>query len=175
MDVKVYYVFLALIGAERLAELWLSRRNARRAFARGGVEKGSFLPMALVHGLFFAACAIEARTFHPAIAASVLLSQSLRWWAIATLGGKWNVRVIVVPGDAPVRGGPYRWIRHPNYIAVIAEMIAIPLAGGAWLSAAVFSLLNGLLLRARIRDEEAALGESYARTFEKVPRFIPHG
>ena len=175
MGVKVYYVFLALIGAERLAELWLSRRNAARAFARGGFERGNFVPMALLHTLLFPACAIEATAFHPAIAAVVALSQALRWWAVATLGEKWNVRVIVVPGDAPVRGGPYRWVRHPNYIAVIVEMIAIPLAGGALLSALVFSALNALLLRARIRDEEAALGESYARAFEDVPRFIPHG
>jgi len=175
MDVKVYYIFLALIGAERLAELWLSRRNARKAFARGGVERGNFLPMAIVHALLFPACAIEARELHPLIAAAVLVSQALRWWAVASLGDRWNVRVIVVPGEPPVRRGPYRFVRHPNYIAVVAEMVLIPLAGGAFFTAIVFSALNAILLRVRIRDEERALGESYARAFENVPRFIPHG
>ncbi|MCA1827896.1 MAG: isoprenylcysteine carboxyl methyltransferase family protein [Myxococcales bacterium] len=175
MDVKVYYVFLALIGAERLAELWLSRRNARKALGRGGVERGNFVPMALAHALFFPACAIEAGGFHPAIAASVVLTQALRWWAVFSLGDRWNVRVIVVPGERPSRRGPYRFVRHPNYIAVVAEMLLIPLAGGAVFTAIVFSALNGILLRSRIRDEEEALGESYAREFEKVPRFIPHG
>ena len=175
MDVKVYYVFLALIGAERFAELWLSRRNARKAFARGGMERGNFLPMALVHTLLFPACLIEAKTFHPAVALLVLFSQVLRWWAVVSLGDRWNVRVIVVPGDAPLKRGPYRWVRHPNYIAVIAEMLFVPLAGGAWVTAIVFSALNALLLRVRIRDEERALGADYQREFGKVPRFIPHG
>ena len=99
----------------------------------------------------------------------------LRWWAVASLGDRWNVRVIVVPGDAPLKRGPYRWVRHPNYIAVIAEMLFVPLAGGAWVTAIVFSALNALLLRVRIRDEESALGADYHREFGKVPRFIPHG
>ena len=175
MDLKVYYVFLAAIAAERVAEVVLSRRNARRAFARGGVERGSFRAMALVHTLLFPACVLEARAFHPAFALAVFGTQALRWWAIAALGDKWNVRVVVVPGEAPVRTGPYRFVRHPNYIAVIAEMIFIPLAGGAWISAIVFSALNALLLKARIRDEERALGAEYQRAFEKVPRFVPHG
>jgi len=110
---KVYYVFLALIGAERLAELWLSRRNARKAFARGGVEKGNFLPMALVHALLFVACAIEAKTFHPAVRCSRAFLAGA-----ALVGGRLarriagNVRVIVVPGDTPLKRGPYRFIRH---------------------------------------------------------------
>lgn len=175
MSVIIYYIYLAGIGAERLVELWLSRRNAAKAFARGGVERGSFAPMALVHALLFPACLLEARAFHPLLASALLLTQALRWWAVASLGDRWNVRVIVVPGDAPVRRGPYRWVRHPNYVAVTLEMLVIPLAGGAVISAIVFSALNALLLRDRIRDEERALGEPYARTFEKTPRFIPHG
>ena len=175
MGLKVYYVFLALVGAERLVELWLSKRNAARAFARGGVEQGRFWPMALVHALLFPACVLEARGFWPGFALAVVAAQALRWWAIATLGDRWNVRVIVVPGDAPVRRGPYLRVRHPNYVAVAVEMLCIPLAGGAWLSAAVFSLVNAWLLKVRIRDEERALGAAYARDFDGVPRFFPHG
>ncbi|MGZ6143100.1 MAG: isoprenylcysteine carboxyl methyltransferase family protein [Myxococcales bacterium] len=177
MGLKVYYVFLALMGAERLAELWLSRRNARRAFGRGGVETGAshFRAMAVVHFLLFPACLLEARALLPAFAAIALGAQALRWWAIHSLGDRWNVRVIVVPGEAPVRRGPYRWVRHPNYVAVAVEMLCVPLAGGAWASAIVFSAANAVLLRIRIREEERALGDRYQQEFGKVPRFIPHG
>jgi len=118
---------------------------------------------------------LEADTLHPAFAAAVLLTQALRWWAVATLGDKWNVRVIVVPGEAPIRRGPYRLLRHPNYLAVAVEMLCVPLVHGAWLTAVVFSALNALVLRDRIRIEEQALGEPYRRAFAGVPRFMPHG
>jgi methyltransferase len=87
----------------------------------------------------------------------VLLSQALRWWCITTLGPRWNTRVIVVPGFAPVSGGPYRRLRHPNYVAVIAEGIALPLVHLAWVTALVFTVLNAFLLRVRIQVEDAAL------------------
>ena len=183
MALTTYLAFLALIGAERIAELRLSRRNARLAFARGGVEAGAdhFRAMVVVHALFLPACALEGwlRPFPGALGWAALglalSAQGLRWWAIASLGDRWNVRVIVVPGAEPVRRGPYRWLRHPNYLAVIVEMFAVPLVHGAWICALVFSALNALLLRTRIRDEERALGEGWQRAFERVPRFIPHG
>jgi methyltransferase len=180
-----YLVFLALTGAERIAELLLSRHNARLAFRAGATESGAsqFRWMALVHALFLPACAAEVlllrRAFPGALGwaclALALCAQALRWWAISALGRRWNVRVIVIPGDSPIRSGPYRFLRHPNYVAVVAEMLCIPLAHGAWISAAVFSILNALLLRARIRTEEEALGASWQREFAAVPRFIPHG
>jgi methyltransferase len=183
--VGAYLIFLALIAAERIAELLLSRRNARIAIRAGGAESGAgqFRWMALAHALFLPACAAEVLLLHPpfpgvlgwACFAGTLCAQALRWWAISALGRRWNVRVIVVPGDAPVRQGPYRFLRHPNYVAVAAEMLFIPLAHGAWVSALVFSALNVVLLRARIRTEERALGASWQREFAGVPRFIPHG
>ncbi len=105
----------------------------------------------------------------------VLGAQALRYWAIATLGWRWNTRIVVVPGTAPVTAGPYRWVRHPNYVAVIAEMIALPLVHGAWLTALVFSVGNALLLRVRIRAEEQALGEPWQHAFAGRPRFVPGG
>ena len=87
----------------------------------------------------------------------VVASQALRWWCIATLGRRWNTRVIVVPGLAPVRTGPYRVLRHPNYVAVVIEGIALPLVHAAWVTAALFTVANASLLRVRIRAEEAAL------------------
>lgn len=183
--VGAYLLFLLLVGAERLAELRLSRRNARLAFARGAVEVGAghFRLMAVLHAAFLPACALEVvllhRPFPGAIGAVALVlalgAQGLRWWAIASLGSRWNVRVIAVPGEAPLRQGPYRWIRHPNYIAVAVEMACVPLAHGAWLSAVIFSALNAIVLRERIRVEERALGDAYQRAFAGVPRFLPHG
>jgi methyltransferase len=87
----------------------------------------------------------------------VVAAQILRWWCITTLGPQWNTRVIVVPGAQRVVGGPYRWIPHPNYAAVVVEGFALPLVHTAWLTAAVFTTLNALLLRTRLRVENAAL------------------
>jgi len=102
----------------------------------------------------------EARIV-PALAATmvalVFAAQALRWWCIASLGQQWNTRVIVVPGLPLVRRGPYRWLAHPNYVAVVVEGIALPLAGSAWITAIVFSIANGFVLRTRIRCENRAL------------------
>jgi methyltransferase len=90
--------------------------------------------------------------------ALAVASQVLRWWCISTLGRRWNTRVIVVPGLAPVASGPYRLMRHPNYVAVVVEGIALPLVHQAWVTAVVFTVLNAVLLTVRIRVEERALG-----------------
>jgi methyltransferase len=89
--------------------------------------------------------------------AVVLAAQGLRWWCIATLGWQWNTRVIVVPGAARVTGGPYRYLSHPNYVAVALEGIALPLVHTAWITALAFTVLNAALMRARIKVENAAL------------------
>ena len=87
----------------------------------------------------------------------VLAAQLLRWWAIATLGVHWNTRVIVLPAAPRIASGPYRWFPHPNYVAVIAEGIALPLVHSAWITALVFTTLNAWLLSVRVRTEDAAL------------------
>jgi methyltransferase len=92
--------------------------------------------------------------------AVVVLAQALRWWCIGTLGRQWNTRVIVVPGLPLVRRGPYRWLRHPNYVAVVAEGLALPLVHSAWITATVFTVLNAVLLTVRIRVENAALASA---------------
>ncbi len=180
-----YYAFLALIAAERLFELRLSQRNAALAFARGGIELGRehFTFMRALHAGFLFACALEvallgrafdARLGLPMLALA-LSAQALRYWAIATLGPRWNVRVIVVPGVPVVTSGPYRWLRHPNYLAVVLEGAAIPLVHGAWLTALAFSALNAWLLRTRIRVEERALAEHCAQgaRLGDRPRLVP--
>jgi methyltransferase len=90
--------------------------------------------------------------------AVVALSQLLRWWCIATLGHRWNTRVIVVPHAPLVREGPYRWLHHPNYVAVVAEGLALPLVHTAWVTAVAFTLANAFVLRARLQVENSALG-----------------
>jgi methyltransferase len=183
---RAYWPFLALLlltAGERVAELLLSRRNARRAFARGGVEVGQrhYRFMVVFHTLFLVACLVEGalRPFPGTLGflalAGALAAQALRWWAIGTLGDRWNVRVIVVPDALPVVGGPYRFVRHPNYVAVALELACLPLVHGAWLTALVFTLGNALLMIVRIRVEEQALGRRWADAFAQKPRFVPGG
>lgn len=179
-----YLLFLGLIAAERVIELVLSRRNEAWLLARGGLEVGQgHLPlMTSVHAIFLPACALEAwllgRPFLPGLAIPmivlVIAAQVLRYWAIATLGRRWSVRVVVLPDVPVVTGGPYRFVRHPNYLAVIIEMFAIPLVHTAWLTALVFTLVNLALLAVRIRAEEEALARhsGYA-PMAGVPRFVP--
>jgi methyltransferase len=168
-----YVVLVLLVGLERVAELVVSLRNAKWSFERGGVEsgKGHYPFMVLLHTGFLAGCLVEAivadRPFVPALGwsmfAVVLLAQGLRWWCIGVLGPQWNTRVIVVPGLKLVASGPYKWIRHPNYVAVVAEGIALPLVHTAWVTALVFLVLNIPLLAIRIRTEEAALDSALTK------------
>jgi methyltransferase len=162
-----YVSLIALVGLERLIELRLSARNARRAFAQGGIEYGAghFSVMALMHAAFLACCVGEVilmnRLFNPWLAypalGVVVAAQALRYWAIASLGDRWNVRVIVVPDAVAVRRGPYRFTRHPNYIAVALEIAALPLVHGAYVTSIVFSVIDAFVLAVRIRCEERAL------------------
>ncbi|MHA6669759.1 isoprenylcysteine carboxyl methyltransferase family protein [Homoserinimonas sp. A447] len=163
--------YLALIlatGVERLVELVISARNARAAFARGGQEFGRahFPWMVALHTGLLVASFLEAwlleRPFLPWLGwpmlALVVLSQALRYWCITALGPQWNTRVIVVPGAGAVTRGPYRWLRHPNYVAVVIEGFALPLVHSSWITAAAFTVLNAvLLLGFRIPVEERAL------------------
>jgi len=162
-----FAAFVFAIGLERLAELRLTRRNLVWSRDRGGVESGfgHFPFMVALHtGLLVAApleVALGNRPFIPALGWPMLVlvlgAQALRWWCIHTLGYQWNTRIVVVPGLRPRTGGPYRYVRHPNYVAVVLEGVALPLVHTAWLSAAVFTALNAALLTVRIRAENRAL------------------
>lgn len=177
-----YLVLLGLTAGERGAELSVSTRNARRLLARGGRESGQRLYQAMVafHAVFLPALALGAIAYRdPPTAwawlavAGALAAQGLRWWAISTLGDRWSTRVIVVPGAKPVTGGPYRYLRHPNYLAVILEMACLPLAWGLWRLAIFFTLGNAVILWFRIREEERALGPEWDRAFAGKGRFVP--
>lgn len=165
--VVVYLGFLLLLVGERLVELSLSRRNAAWSRERGGIEYGSdhFVYMKVLHTGFFLACALEVllldRPFIPQLGipmfALAVLAQAVRYWVIFTLGRRWNVRVIVIPGLRPISSGPYRLMKHPNYLAVALEGVAVPLIHTAWLTAITFTVLNAWMLSIRIRCENEAL------------------
>ncbi len=161
-------IFLAVIAAQRIGELILSVRNARRVKQRGAFEIGArhFPFIVAVHVVFLVALALEVVVLgaRPGVAwplwlATWIAAQALRYWAIRALGDRWNVRVIVVPGEPPVHSGPYRFLRHPNYVAVGVELIAAALVFGAWRTAIAISILNAIALRIRIRCENRALYE----------------
>ncbi|GAA3102840.1 MULTISPECIES: isoprenylcysteine carboxyl methyltransferase family protein [Nonomuraea] len=162
-----YLVLIGLVVLERLAELVVAKRNLAWARAKGGVEygRGHYPFIVLLHVALLAAAPAEVwlahRPFVPALGwpmlAVVVLAQGLRWWCIRTLGRQWNTRVVVVPGLPLVDRGPYRFFPHPNYVAVVAEGIALPLVHSAWVTALAFTAVNALLLAVRVRVENRAL------------------
>jgi methyltransferase len=163
----LFTLLVVAVALERLAELVVSKRNAAWSFARGGVETGRrhYLLMVLLHTGLLVGALVEVWARRPAfepllgwsMLALVVLSQALRWWCITTLGTRWNTRVIVVPGLPLVSRGPYRFLSHPNYVAVVVEGFALPLVHSAWVTAVVFTVLNAALLTVRLRVENAAL------------------
>jgi methyltransferase len=168
VSTQLWYVGLvAVVVVARGVELAVSERNRRWSLARGGVESGAghYPVMVLLHTGLLAGAVIEVlaldRPFLPWLGwpmlALLVASHALRWWCIATLGRQWCTRIVVVPGLSAVTSGPYRFLRHPNYLAVVLEGIALPLVHTAWVTAAVFTVANAALLRVRIAAEERAL------------------
>ena len=162
-----FTVLIALVALERLAELVVARRNERWSRHRGAVEAGAghYPIMVVLHTGLLVGALLEVwlgdRPFVPALGwpmlCLVVAAQALRWWCIATLGRQWNTRVLVVPGMSRVERGPYRYLSHPNYVAVVVEGFALPLVHTAWITALCFTVLNAFLLRARIAAENEAL------------------
>jgi methyltransferase len=162
-----FTVLVLLVGVERLAEMVVSKRNAAWSLARGGRETGAghYPVMVALHTALLVGMLVEAWVRRPdvptllarSMLVVVLAAQALRWWCIATLGPRWNTRVIVVPGLPLVSTGPYRWFAHPNYVAVVAEGVALPLVHAAWITAVVFTILNAALLSVRLSVENRAL------------------
>ena len=162
-----YVLLIAAVAVERVAELVVSQRNLAWSRSRGGVEFGAghYPVMVVLHTGLLVGCLVEVavadRPFLPWLGwpmlAIVIAAQALRWWCITTLGRQWNTRVVIVPGAQRVTGGPYRVTTHPNYVAAVAEGIALPLVHTAWITARVFTVLNAALLATRINTENAAL------------------
>lgn len=155
-------IVVLLVALQRAAELVYANRNSRRLLSAGAIEHGRrhYPLLVLLHAAWLAAVFFlvppEAPVIWPLIAVYLLL-QAARLWAVASLGRFWTTRVITLPGAPLVRRGPYRWLKHPNYLIVAAEIAVLPLAFGAWALALGFSLANAGLLAARIRVEDEAL------------------
>ena len=159
---------IGLVAIQRLLELRLSRRNERILRAQGAVERGQrhYPLIVAMHALWLLSTLVEGILRGPRIPgwwpvplALFLLAQLLRYWAILSLGGYWNTRVLVVPGTRLVARGPYRYLRHPNYVSVAVEILTLPLIFGAWITALVFSALNASLMYVRIGTEDRALAQ----------------
>lgn len=162
MTVSLWYVLVALIALQRLVELAIARRNTRRLLAEGGIEHGAghypFMVALHVAWLFCLALLVPADAgLDPALFILFLLLQAARVWVITSLGRYWTTRVITLPGTPLVNRGPYRWLQHPNYLIVTAEIAVVPLIAGAWQIALFFTIANAALLWLRLRVENAAL------------------
>ncbi|MAO83128.1 MAG: hypothetical protein CMH50_04485 [Myxococcales bacterium] len=180
-----YLVLVGLVALQRLSELRLSAHHQTQILQAGGYEVApEQMPwMRGLHTLWLVAAAVEGVLLMPSsphwvvwvAGGALLLGQALRWEAISTLGSRWTVTIMILPEAPPQIGGLYGRIRHPNYLGVILEIAALPLLAGAWYTAVVFTLGNGVLLRHRIAQEEAALEQSggYLDAFEERGRFVP--
>ena len=185
-DTRVAFIaLLAAVGAGRLLEMRLSRRHARTLEARGFTREPepAFLAMVALHTAVLVAAAVEVllldRRAPAGLAITALalfvLSNLLRWWVIRTMADHWNVRVVNALALGVVTGGPFRWVRHPNYVAVFVELLALPLIHGAYVTAAVGTAAHMLVLARRIALEEGILlqNATYRATMGPKPRFLP--
>ncbi|NNF46286.1 MAG: hypothetical protein HKN69_05910 [Desulfofustis sp.] len=164
---------LTIVVAQRLSELVLARRNYRWAMHHGGTEYGAdhYWLFVVLHTLWLASMALESLirqppvpTWWPIFLTLIVVAQVLRYWAITALGRYWNTRIVIFDRMTRVQSGPYRYLRHPNYVAVVLEIAAIPALLGAWYTALLFSIANGaLLLLIRIPAEERALKDRVVR------------
>jgi methyltransferase len=157
-------IILALVTLQRVGELWLSNHNTRRLLAQGAVEHGrAHYPLIVaVHAAWLVVLWWLAPV-RPVLAlwlAFYVLLQIARIWVLATLGQRWTTRIIVLPGAPLVKAGPYRFVSHPNYVVVAAEIAVLPLVFGLWPIALIFSALNAAILAIRIWEENQALSAS---------------
>ena len=154
-------IVLGLVTVQRLGELVLANHNTRRLMARGGVETGAghYPIIVILHAAWLAGLWLLAwnRPTNLPLLAIFIALQLARVWVIATLGDRWTTRIITLPGADLVRRGPYRWVSHPNYVVVAAEIAVLPLAFGLVGFAILFSILNAAVLWIRIRSEGRAL------------------
>jgi methyltransferase len=161
-------VLLAYVTVQRVAELWWAGRNEARLLAAGGVEYGhpDLRAMQVLHAAWLIGMWALAydHAVQPIFLTLFVLLQIGRFWVLATLGRRWTIRVIAVPGEKLVASGPYRFMRHPNYAIVIGEIAVVPLALGLPIYALVFSLLNAIILSIRITRESAALAGDAVNT-----------
>lgn len=182
---SLYWGLLTVIAVQRLFEIRKAERNAKNLLADGGREFGQshYGWMVLLHTAWLGACAFEAwlhgtppGTFVSLLGMALTVAgQAFRMLAMNGLKEQWTTRIIVLPGKEPVGTGIFAKIRHPNYLGVIMEVAGLPLVFGNWVSFVVFSILNGILLAARIKEEERAMQDlpGYASSLGELNRFLP--
>jgi methyltransferase len=180
-----YISLLVLVGIGRLTELWISRRNQRQLEKQGvrKIPEAHFRWMVFLHGGVLVCAGAEVlilhRPFIPALAIPMavlfVLANLLRWWVIATLAGHWNVEVMESSRVGVVSTGPYHWVRHPNYVAVVLEIFSLPMIHTAWITAIVGTLGDLEILRRRIRVEDGFLlsNPEYRTAMGGKPKFLP--
>jgi methyltransferase len=185
LDQGLFVALLAAVGVARLVEMRLSRRHQRALAARGFAREPEpgFGWMVTLHTGILVAAAVEVvvarRPLVPSLAAAALvllaLANGLRVWVIRTLAGHWNVNVVNSLGMGVVSHGPFRFVRHPNYVAVFVELLALPLVHTAYVTAVAGALLHLLVLRRRLALEDTMLlaDPVYRAAMAEKPRFFP--
>lgn len=180
-----YIILLVAVGLGRLVEMRISRRNRARMFSEGAarVAEPGFPWMIALHAAVLVGAGLEVVLLHRrlipalAIAMGVLFvgSNVLRWWVIRALRGHWNVQVVDSARLGVITSGPYRWVRHPNYLAVFVELVSLPLIYTAWITAISAAVLHVLVLRARLAVEDRVLlaNPAYREAMGGKPRFLP--
>ena len=181
----LYVYFLIFNAAEMLVESWISARNSRVLLHKGAVEIAPHLfpIMAILYGLMYLGGLAEYLYFRREISLEWVISfgiffclaKALKFWAIASLGSFWTMRVLILPESKVVTGGPYRWIRHPNYVAVLTEIAATTLIGKCFYTFGIVIILFSVTLVLRIQNEERALKEytDYSDQMAVRHRFLP--
>lgn len=161
-----FYIIVGLVIVQRLVELVIAKRNEKKSLAAGGIEydKKGYSVIVIMHTMFFISFFAEYFYFEHTLnkfwivfLLLFIAAQGLRYWAIISLGSLWNTRIIIVPGSKLVKSGPYKYFKHPNYMAVITELAVLPLMFSCFVTAIVISAVNLLLLKRRIAIEENAL------------------
>ncbi len=162
MNISPWYLLIGFIVLQRLIELMVSRINTRRLLQEGAIEHGArhYPVIVVLHMAWIASLVVFVPADTPVsvfLLVVFIALQLARIWVLASLGRYWTTRIISHPDDPIVRRGPFRWVRHPNYLIVEAEIIVVPLIAGAWELAAIFGGANALVLAWRIWVEEKAL------------------
>ena len=180
-----YVALLAAVGAGRILELWISRRNQQRLVAKGAapLSEPNYPWMVGVHTVVLISAGLEVlllnRPFIPALAISMsilfILANALRWWVIRILGDHWNVHLVDSTRLGVVTTGPYRWVRHPNYLGVFVELVSLCLIHTAWMTSIFAGVGYGLVLRSRLILEDRALmaDPTYRAAMGNKPKFLP--
>jgi methyltransferase len=180
----LFAFFYTYLVVQRIIELMIAKRNEKWILEKGGYEAGRehYKWIVAVHILFFVSLLLEVQFFQkhltpfwPFLLPIFIILQILRVWVIVSLGKFWNTKIMILPNAEGVAKGPYRIMRHPNYVVVTAEILIIPLLFEAYITAVVFTILNLAVLSIRIPEEERALMNNtyYQKQFAMVPRFFP--